>query len=81
MNTAENPLVWSKPEMNGTAPCSRGGHTAVLSGKQLVIFGGHYYGRIRCTLTLHIGPTLDWLGLIVCVHSCLAQHALANCMP
>ena len=60
MNTAENPLVWSKPEMNGTAPCSRGGHTAVLSGKQLVIFGGHYYGRIRSTrgstLALHIGP-------------------------
>ena len=37
-------LVWQKPSLNGTAPSSRGGHTAVLADTQLVIFGGHRYG-------------------------------------
>ena len=37
-------LAWQKPSLNGTAPSSRGGHTAVLADTQLVIFGGHRYG-------------------------------------
>jgi len=40
----EAPLSWVKPALNGTAPASRGGHTAVLADTQLVIFGGHRYG-------------------------------------
>jgi len=39
------PMVWSRPDMNGTPPCARGGHSATLADTQLVLFGGHYYGK------------------------------------
>lgn len=38
-------MVWSHPDMNGTPPCGRGGHSAILADTQLVLFGGHYYGK------------------------------------
>ena len=40
----ETALCWGRPVIEGSGPCARGGHTAVLAGTYLVIFGGHYYG-------------------------------------
>ncbi|RLN58514.1 hypothetical protein BBJ28_00006907 [Nothophytophthora sp. Chile5] len=37
-------LNWSLPALEGTPPSARGGHSAVLAGAQLLIFGGHYFG-------------------------------------
>ncbi|KAJ8576274.1 hypothetical protein ON010_g2938 [Phytophthora cinnamomi] len=37
-------LQWSMPALEGKPPSARGGHSAVLAGTQLLIFGGHYFG-------------------------------------
>ncbi|KAG1683126.1 hypothetical protein DVH05_016792 [Phytophthora capsici] len=37
-------LQWSMPTLEGKSPSARGGHSAVLAGTQLLIFGGHYFG-------------------------------------
>ncbi|OQR84778.1 hypothetical protein ACHHYP_12827 [Achlya hypogyna] len=37
-------LTWSTPPMDGFPPSPRGGHTMLLAGQQLVLFGGHYFG-------------------------------------
>lgn len=43
---------WARPQVEGVAPCARGGHTATLVGPiepqkisaRIVVFGGHYGG-------------------------------------
>lgn len=37
------PFVWSTPITSGKMPCARGGHTAILFGTNMFVFGGHYY--------------------------------------
>ncbi|ETL92169.1 RNA 3'-phosphate cyclase [Phytophthora nicotianae] len=37
-------LQWSVPSLEGKPPSARGGHSAVLAGTHLLIFGGHYFG-------------------------------------
>ncbi|KAE8915635.1 hypothetical protein PF005_g6250 [Phytophthora fragariae] len=37
-------LQWSTPALEGKPPSARGGHSAVLAGTHLLIFGGHYFG-------------------------------------
>jgi hypothetical protein len=37
-------LTWTIPVIDGDAPSARGGHSAVLAGEMLYIFGGHYFG-------------------------------------
>lgn len=39
----EGTVVWRTPLATGTFPCQRGGHTAVLCGHRLVVFGGHFH--------------------------------------
>lgn len=34
---------WASTIAEGNPPCARGGHTATLIGKSIVIFGGHFY--------------------------------------
>jgi hypothetical protein len=54
----ETTLCWGRPTIEGSGPCARGGHTAVLAGTYLVIFGGHYYGgsgsNFLCTLSFYL---------------------------
>ncbi|KAL4105844.1 hypothetical protein PRIC1_003900 [Phytophthora ramorum] len=37
-------LQWSIPQLEGKPPSARGGHSAVLAGTHLLIFGGHFFG-------------------------------------
>lgn len=37
-------VSWTQPPIDGDAPSARGGHSAVLAGELLYIFGGHYFG-------------------------------------
>ena len=45
IETKEDKVVWNwastVPE--GIPPSSRGGHTATLIGKSVIVFGGHFY--------------------------------------
>ena len=36
---------WANTIAEGIPPSARGGHTATLIGKSVVIFGGHYYSE------------------------------------
>lgn len=37
-------VTWSTPAIDGDPPSARGGHSAVLAGEMLFVFGGHYFG-------------------------------------
>jgi host cell factor len=39
----KNRWEWAQTIAEGIPPSARGGHTATLIGKSIVIFGGHYY--------------------------------------
>lgn len=38
---------WYRPRINGTPPISRYGHTAVLAGSRVVLFGGRGQGSVH----------------------------------
>lgn len=42
-NESEPQWDWASTIAEGNPPSARGGHTATLIGKSIVIFGGHYY--------------------------------------
>ena len=57
------PLVWSKPAINGAGASARGGHSAVLYGNELIVFGGQFYaGEFQYLNDLHWldVETLTW---------------------
>ena len=39
----EGSVVWRTPLATGAFPQQRGGHTAVLYGHRMVVFGGHMH--------------------------------------
>lgn len=45
LKTKENAVKWewATTIAEGIPPSARGGHSATLIGKSIVIFGGHYY--------------------------------------
>jgi len=53
MHLRERRWQWARPQVEGTGPCARGGHTATLVGPidpqkgsaRIFLFGGHYDGR------------------------------------
>jgi len=50
-------VLWRTPLATGTFPSARGGHTAVLYGHQIIIFGGHYHkgaGKFQYLNDMHI---------------------------
>lgn len=52
VNVKERRWQWARPQVEGIAPCARGGHTATLVGPiepqkisaRILLFGGHYGG-------------------------------------
>ena len=58
-------LTWSQPQRYGIAPSPRNGHTMILIGMQLYVFGGSDENvSYNDTHTLHVG-TMTWEKPIV----------------
>ena len=55
-----NSSRWIKPKVQGTPPSARFGHTALLAGSRVIIFGGK--GKKGCVKDLHaLDPvTMTW---------------------
>ncbi|KAH9115399.1 hypothetical protein LEN26_010864 [Aphanomyces euteiches] len=52
-------FTWSAPSMDGLPPSARGGHTMLLAGQRLVLFGGHYFGGDGAFVYLNDTHALD----------------------
>ncbi|ETV79299.1 hypothetical protein H257_07351 [Aphanomyces astaci] len=47
------------PTMDGLPPSARGGHTTLLAGQRIVVFGGHYFGGEGSFVYLNDTHALD----------------------
>ena len=61
----EGTVVWRTPLATGTFPSQRGGHSAVLCGHRMVVFGGHFHkgnGKFEYLKDVHVLnlETLRW---------------------
>jgi len=56
-----NANKWTWPKMNGIAPSARYGHSAILAGNRMMLFGGR--GKDACYADLHaLDPlTMHWM--------------------
>lgn len=56
-----NANVWTRPRISGTSPAARYGHTAVLAGARMVIFGGRGDGGVYFRDLHALDPnTMTW---------------------
>ncbi|KAF0691290.1 Aste57867_17468 [Aphanomyces stellatus] len=63
-------VTWSMPGMDGLPPSARGGHSTLLAGQRLVIFGGHYFGGEGFFVYLNDTYVLDLASSTWCQVKC-----------
>ena len=65
-------MIWKKPNVHGTAPSPRAGHTSKLVfSKQLLVFGGGYLNKVYNDLHVFDVGMYYYIYMYVCVCVCM----------